>query len=112
MGKLLETSKKVAGVDTKFVWASTQFLMENKAVEDAMWASQEVPIWAPPSGQTLGHALVSSAAAQKKGLKFRSLETTIRETLEWQKARPEDKQKLRSGFSEEREKELLARLHA
>jgi 2'-hydroxyisoflavone reductase len=112
MGKLLDTSKKLTGADTKFVWASTQFLLENKAIEDGMWASQEIPIWAPPSGQSTGHGLVSSAAAEKKGLEFRSLETTIRETLEWQKGRPEDKQKLRSGFSEEREKELLGKLHA
>ncbi|HUQ10084.1 MAG TPA: SDR family oxidoreductase [Steroidobacteraceae bacterium] len=112
MGKLLETSRKVTGADTKFVWASTQFLMENKAIEDGMWASQEIPIWAPPSGQSLGHGLVSSAAAEKKGLKFRSLETTVRETLAWQKGRPEEKQKLRSGFGEDREKELLARLRA
>ena len=112
MGKLLETSRKVTGADTTFKWASTEFLTENKAIEPGMWASQEIPIWAPPSGESLGHGLVSSAAAEKKGLKFRSLETTVRDTLEWQKGRPEEKQKLRSGLSEEREKELLAKLSA
>lgn len=112
MGKLLETSKKVTGANTSFKWASTAFLMENKAIEEGMWASQEIPIWAPPSGQSLGHGLVSSAAAEKKGLKYRPLETTIRETLEWQKTRPEEKQKLKSGLSEERERELLAKLKA
>ena len=112
MGKLLETSRKVTGADTTFKWASTEFLTENKAVEPGMWASQEIPIWAPPSGESLGHGLVSSAAAQKKGLKYRSLETTVLDTLEWQKGRPEEKQKLRSGLSEEREKELLAKLSA
>jgi 2'-hydroxyisoflavone reductase len=112
MGKLLETSKKVTGADTTFKWASARFLIENKAAEDEMWASQEIPIWAPPMGKSLGHSLVSSAAAEKKGLKYRSLETTIRDTLEWQKTRPEEKQKLRSGFSAERESELLAKLKA
>lgn len=112
MGKLLETSKKVTGADTRFKWVSAGFLQENKVIEDGMWASQEIPIWAPPSGQSLGHGLVSSAAAQKQGLKYRSLETTIRDTLEWQKSRPADRQKLRSGFSDEREKELLAKLPA
>jgi 2'-hydroxyisoflavone reductase len=110
MGKLLDESKRVTGADTRFVWASPEFLMEQKAIEPGMWASQEIPIWAAPSGESLGHGLVSSKAAQKKGLKFRPLETTIRETLEWQKGRPEDKQKLRSGLSAEREKELLAKL--
>lgn len=110
MGTLLETSRKVTGADTTFKWASTEFLMENKAIEEGMWASQEIPIWAPPSGQSLGHGLVSSAAAEKKGLKYRSMETTIRETLEWQRGRPAEKQKLRSGLSEEREVELLSKL--
>jgi 2'-hydroxyisoflavone reductase len=112
MGKLLEASGKVTGADTRFKWASAQFLLENKAIEEGMWASQEIPIWAPPSGQSAGHGLVSSAAAEKKGLRYRPIETTIRETLEWQKTRPEDKQKLRSGLSAEREQELLAKLRA
>jgi 2'-hydroxyisoflavone reductase len=57
-------------------------------------------------------ALVSSKRAQAKGLKFRSVETTVRDTLAWQKTRPEDKQKLRSGLSPEREAELLKALKA
>ena len=110
MGKLLEASKHVTGADTKFRWASTEFLMEQKAAEPGMWASQEIPIWAAPSGQSLGHGLVASARAEAKGLKYRPLETTIRETLAWQKTRPADKQKLRSGLTPEREAELLGKL--
>ncbi len=110
MGKLLEESRRVTGASTKFKWASTEFLVEQKAVEPGMWASQEIPIWAPPSGQSLGHGLVASARAESKGLKYRSLETTIRDTLAWQKDRPADKQKLRSGLSPEREAELLAKI--
>jgi len=112
MGKLLEASRRVTGTDTKFTWASAEFLAQNKATEPGMWASQEIPIWAPPSGQSLGHGLVASARAEKQGLKFRPLETTIRDTLEWQKGRPAEKQKLRSGLSAEREAELLKLLKA
>jgi len=110
MGKLLEASRRVTGADPKIRWASTEFLVEQKAVEPGMWASQEIPIWAPPFGQSLGHGLVASARAEARGLRFRPLETTIRETLEWQKSRPADKQKLRSGLTPEREAELLAML--
>ncbi len=110
MGKLLDASRRVTGADTKIRWASAEFLMEQKAAEPGMWASQEIPIWAPPAGQSLGHGLVASARAEAKGLKYRPLETTIRETLEWQKVRPADKQKLRSGLTPEREAELLAKL--
>jgi len=112
MGKLLEASKRVTGADTRFTWASAGFLAQNKATEPGMWASQELPIWAPPSGESLGHGLVASARAEKQGLKFRPLETTIRDTLEWQKTRPADKQKLRAGLSPERETELLKLLKA
>jgi 2'-hydroxyisoflavone reductase len=107
MGKLLEESRRVTGADTKFVWASSEFLMEHKAIEPGMWASEEIPIWAPPTGQSAAHGLVSSAAAERKGLKYRPLEVTIRETLAWQKGRPADKQVLRAGFKPEREAELL-----
>jgi 2'-hydroxyisoflavone reductase len=110
MGKLLDTSRRVTGADTKFRWAGTEFLMEHKAIEPGMWASQEIPIWAPPSGQSVGHGLVASARAEAQGMKFRPLETTIRDTLEWQKTRPADRQTLRSGLSAGREKELLAAL--
>jgi nucleoside-diphosphate-sugar epimerase len=110
MGKLLEASKRVTGAKTTLEWADAGFLIEQKATEPGMWASQEIPIWAPPSGPSLGHGLVASARAEAKGLKFRPLETTIRETLAWQKDRPPEKQKLRSGLSPEREAELLAKL--
>ena len=112
MGKLLEASKWVTGTNTSIEWAGTDFLMAEKVIEPAMWASQELPIWAPPSGPSLGHGLVASARAQAQGLKFRPLETTIRETLEWQRARPPEKQKLRSGLTADREAELLKKLEA
>jgi 2'-hydroxyisoflavone reductase len=112
MGKLLDASRRVTGANTTFKWASAEFLMAEKAAEPGMWASQEIPIWAPPSGQSLGHGLVASARAEAKGLEFRALETTIRETLEWQKTRPAEKQKLRSGLTPEREAELLKKLPA
>jgi 2'-hydroxyisoflavone reductase len=102
----------VTAADTRFTWASAEFLARNKIIEPGMWASQEIPIWAPPSGQSLGHGLVASARAEKQGLKFRPLETTIRDTLEWQKTRPAEKQKLRSGLTAEREAQLLKLLKA
>jgi 2'-hydroxyisoflavone reductase len=111
MGKLLDASRRVTGADTKVTWANPAFLLGHKAIDaDSMWASQEIPIWAPPSGPSLGHGLVASKRAEAKGLKFRPLETTIRDTLAWQKTRPADKQKLRSGLSAEREAELLGKL--
>jgi 2'-hydroxyisoflavone reductase len=108
MGDLLEMSKKLSGANTKFVWAPTEFLEKNKALETG-----EVPIWAPPVGEMAGATLISSARAVEKGMRFRTLETTVRDTLAWHGKRPADQQqKLRAGFSPEREAQLLKMLKA
>jgi len=108
MGDLLEMSKRVSGANTKFVWAPTEFLDKNKALE-----SGEVPIWSPPVGEFAGATLISSARAVEKGLRFRTLETTVRDTLAWHAKRPAaEQQKLRAGFSPEREAQLLKLLKA
>lgn len=103
IGDLLETSKRISGANTKIVWAPTEFLDKNKALE-----GNEIPIWAPTEGELAGATLVSSARAVAKGLRFRTLETTVRDTLAWHAKRPtEQQQKLRAGFTPEREAELL-----
>jgi 2'-hydroxyisoflavone reductase len=108
MGDLLETSKRLSGADTRFAWATAEFLDKHKALE-----SGEVPIWAAPEGEAAGAALVSSARAVAQGLRFRTLETTVRDTLAWHKTRPlEQQQKLRAGFTAQREAELLRALRA
>jgi hypothetical protein len=46
-------------------------------------------------------------------LRFRGLETTVRDTLEWNNKRPaEQRQKLAVGLTPEREAELLKQLTA
>jgi 2'-hydroxyisoflavone reductase len=108
MGDLLETSKRVTKANTKFRWAPLKFLDDNKLLE-----SGELTTWSPPSGEYAGASLVSSARAVSKGLRFRTLETTVRDLLAWHEQRPaEQKQKLRAGLSPEREAELLKKLPA
>jgi 2'-hydroxyisoflavone reductase len=109
MGSLLEEAKRITKADTTFVWASAEFLEANEIIGDKA-KGNFVPIWQPPKGDEAGLLLVSPARAVKKGLKFRSLETTIRDTLEWQKKRPEDQQVLKAGLTMQREAELLASL--
>jgi len=108
MGDVLEMAKKISGANTKIVWAPAEFLEKNKALE-----SGEVPIWAPTTGEFAGSSLVSSARAVGKGLRFRPLEVTVRDTLAWHAKRPADQQqKLRAGFTAEREAQLLKSLKA
>jgi 2'-hydroxyisoflavone reductase len=109
MGSLLDEAKRITKADTTFVWATPAFLEANGIIGEKAEGNL-IPIWEPPTGDEAGLLLVSPARAEKKGLKFRSLETTIRDTLEWQKKRPEDKQVLKAGLTMQREAELLASL--
>jgi len=108
MGEILATSKKISGADTRYVWADAEFLDANKALEAARF-----PIWSPTTGETAGASLISCSRAVKQGLRFRSLHTTITDTLAWHKTRPaEQQQKLRAGFTPEREAELIRLLQS
>ncbi len=103
MGEVLEVSRKVSKADTQFTWVDAQFLTDEKLAP-----GPEIPIWASPSGQNGGIALVKSDRAVAKGLKFRPLETTVRDTLAWHAARPpEEREKLKAGLTPEREREIL-----
>lgn len=107
MGMLLDESKRITHADTRFVWANAEFLEAEHLID-----SGAIPIWAPPSGEYAGAALISSKRAVSSGLKFRSLDVTVRDTLAWQAQRPaRQRETLRAGLSPEREAELLAKLH-
>ena len=107
MGELMESGKRVSGSDAKFAWANAAFI-ESQGLMD----KGEIPIWLPSSGPFAGALLVSSARAVQQGLRFRDLDTTVRDTLAWYNKRPADQQKLAVGLSPEREAELLKLLSA
>ena len=108
IGELLETGKRVSGSNATFVWADAEFIQKN-----AMMEKGEIPMWLSPNGPLAGASLVSSARAVQQGLRFRDLDTTVRDTLEWHNERPaEERQKLAVGLSPEREAELLKQLTA
>lgn len=111
MGELLEQSKRISGAETTFTWASGEFLDKHGMNEESA-PPNAIPIWTPPTGDSAGFALIKCDRAVAKGLKFRTLEATIRDTLEWQKTRPAERQKLRAGLPPETEAELLKALHS
>ena len=98
MGSVLDTSKRVTGADTKFTWATPEFLEAQGLIGKDLFAPSGFPLWTPTNSAYWAMPLISSARAIKKGLKFRSLETTIRDTLAWQATRPAENQTLRTGF--------------
>ena len=107
MGELMESGKRVSGSNATFVWADAEFIQKH-----GLMAKGEIPIWLPPTGPLAGALLVSSARAVQQGLRFRDLDTTVRDTLGWYNKRPADQQKLAVGLTPEREAELLKQVAA
>jgi 2'-hydroxyisoflavone reductase len=112
MGGLLEACRRITRADTRFVWANLAFLTAQKLIGEDATDGLALPIWSPPVGDLAGAALLSPARAVSHGLRFRSLDQTIRDTLEWHKQRPPAQQTLRAGLSPQHEAELLKRLKA
>jgi 2'-hydroxyisoflavone reductase len=112
MGSLLEACRRITRADTRFVWANLEFLKAQKLIGSDLADSRQLPIWNPPVGEDAGAALVSSARAVSDGLRFRSLDQTIRDTLAWQKQRPAAQQTLKAGLPPQREAQLLKLLRA
>lgn len=104
IGRLLEVSKQVTGSNANFSWASVEFLAQNN-VEP--WS--DLPVWLPSAGEDMGMLRADVSKAIDAGLKFRPLEETVRDTLEWAQTRPADHQ-WRAGLTAEREAEVLAAL--
>ena len=104
IGGMLDGIKAGLGSDAKFTWVSADFLEKEKV---APWS--DMPVWVPPSGEDGGLGTISIKRALEKGLTFRPLAVTARDTLAWFKAQPKERQeKLRAGITAEREAELLA----
>ncbi len=102
-GELLEACKRVSGSDAEFVWASEEFIAGHQV---APW--MELTVWVS-SADGKGMLQVSNARARANGLKFKSTEEVVRDTLEWARSRPADHE-MRAGLNAEREAELLETL--
>ncbi len=101
LGAMLDTCKLVSASDAKFKWATVEFLNQNQV---APWS--DMPVWVPDAPEDAGFSRVDISKAIRAGLKFMPLETTIHDTLEWEKSRPSDHE-WRAGLKPEREKDLL-----
>jgi 2'-hydroxyisoflavone reductase len=97
----------VSGSGATFTWADAGFL-EKQNVQP--WS--DMPVWIPGEGEDRRAGRVSNAKAVGRGLAFRPVEDTVRDTLAWWKAQPAERQaKLRAGVTAEREREVLALWH-
>jgi nucleoside-diphosphate-sugar epimerase len=100
---MLEGIKAALGSNAKFTWVPADFLEKERV---APWS--DMPVWVPPVGEDGGLGAVSIKRALDKGLTFRPLAETARDTLAWFKAQPKERQeKLKAGITAEREAEVL-----
>ena len=99
MGRMLEECEAVSGTDAEFVWVSEDFLEEN-GVEPFT----ELPLWVPREDAAL--LAIDCGRAIEAGLTFRPLAETIKDVLDWDRARMEGREPA-AGLRPERERELL-----
>ena len=84
-------------------WVPADFL---EAQQVSAW--QDMPVWIPPTGEYAGFGQRSTAKAQAAGLKCRSLQETVDDTLQWWRGLPEARRASpKAGLSPEREAAVL-----
>ena len=100
IGKMLDGIKDALNSNATFTWVPAGFLEQEKV---EAWS--DMPVW---TGEESGMARTTINRALSKGLTFRPLAETARDTLAWFKSQPQDRQsKLRAGLTPERETEVL-----
>ena len=108
IGALLDSCRRVSGSDAKFTWADSAFLAGQQV---APWS--DMPVWIPPEGEEIAASMNSTQRAKAAGLQIRAVDDTVLATLEWHRQRPEEQRaKLRSGLTAEREAAVLAAWHS
>jgi 2'-hydroxyisoflavone reductase len=101
MGNMLNGMNEELKSDAKFTWVNAEFLKQQKV---EAWS--DMPVWA---GDELGLSRTDISRALAKGLTFRPLAETTRDTLAWFKSQPAERQaKLKAGLPPEREAAVLA----
>lgn len=103
MAEVLGACKCATSSPVELVWAPEEFLAEQK-VQPYM----QMPLWIPRDGRSV----VDCSAAIGKGLRFRPIADTVRDTLQWAKQERGDKPFARTGLPAEREAELVRMVKA
>lgn len=102
VGRFLEACASVLESDTRFTWVPDSFLQEH---EVGSWI--EMPLWIPEDANIHALMKVNVSRAKEAGLTYRSLETTIKDTLLWDRSRAAGTER-KAGLAAEKESKLLA----
>ena len=108
IAEMLYGIKAITTAGAQFTWVPWEFL---QAQGIRPWS--QMTVWQPPYGRTAGYQRRSAAKALTKGLTFRPLAVTAKDTLDWHKTRPAEEQAATlegkiNGLSMKREAEVLA----
>ena len=107
MGEFLESCVRVANAGTSLTWIPAEFLEQH-----ALRAWQELPMWADADSAQSGSLTWSSRKALEAGLTIRPVDATVRDTLQWYRRLPEERQSaLRAGIAAQREAQVLNEWH-
>ena len=108
IAELLYGIRAVTTAETTFTWVPQAFLEEQE-----IRPYSHMPVWMPPGPGREGFARFDLTPEVERGLTFRPLAVTTKETLDYHFARPqEDQDELNAGVTPEREAEVLAAWHA
>lgn len=108
IAEMLYGVKAVTTAGAQFTWVPWEFLQQQKV---RPW--RDMTVWQPPYGRTAGYQRRDASKAIAKGLTFRPVAVTAKDTLDWHKTRPEAEQRATlngeiNGLSMTREAEVLA----
>jgi 2'-hydroxyisoflavone reductase len=108
IAEMLYGVKAITTAGAQFTWVPWEFLQTQNV---RPW--RNMTVWQPPYGRTAGYQRRNASKAIAKGLTFRPLAVTAKDTLDWHKTRPQKEQDATlngeiNGLAMAREKEVLA----
>ena len=107
MGTLLEACLAATGRKATLTWVPGKLLEEHGVHPLGLFP------WVSPDGSGAGASHFRRERAFAAGLQFRPVADTVRDTLQWFKSEPAERQAtLRGGLKPEQEREILAAWHA
>ncbi len=112
VAEMLYGVKAITTAGAQFTWVPWEFLKEQGV---RPW--RHMTVWQPPYGATAGYQRRNASKALAKGLTFRPLAVTAKDTLDWHRTRTAKEQAATlngeiNGLAMTREAEVLAAWHA
>jgi 2'-hydroxyisoflavone reductase len=87
IAEMLYGVKAITTAGAQFTWVPWEFLRDHDV---RPW--RNMTVWQPPYGRTAGYQRRNASKAIGKGLTFRPLAVTAKDTLDWHRTRPEKEQ--------------------